>query len=163
MRPNWRSSGVATADAIVSGLAPGSPATTEIVGKSTCGSGATGRRRKLSAPAMQRAIVISVVPTGRRTNGAEMLMAPSPDARPETQQARLLDRLTRGLALRALRVEREVDHHDRVLHHDADEENDTDQRNDRELEAHDEERQQRAEACRRERRQDRDGVDPALV
>ena len=35
MRLNWRSRGVATADAIVSGLAPGRPACTEIVGKST--------------------------------------------------------------------------------------------------------------------------------
>ena len=43
MRPNCRSSGVATADAIVSGLAPGRPAPTEIVGNSTCGSGETGR------------------------------------------------------------------------------------------------------------------------
>ena len=42
MRLNWRSSGVATAEAIVSGLAPGRPACTEIVGKSTCGSGDTG-------------------------------------------------------------------------------------------------------------------------
>ena len=42
MRPNCRSSGVATDDAIVSGLAPGSDADTEIVGKSTCGSGDTG-------------------------------------------------------------------------------------------------------------------------
>src|SRR5438309_11944719 len=42
IRPNWRSSGVATADAIVSGLAPGKLAPTEIVGNSTSGSGATG-------------------------------------------------------------------------------------------------------------------------
>ena len=42
MRPNCRSSGVATADAIVSGLAPGRLADTEMVGKSTCGSGDTG-------------------------------------------------------------------------------------------------------------------------
>ncbi len=41
--PNCRSSGVATEDAIVSGLAPGRPVFTEIDGKSTCGSGATGR------------------------------------------------------------------------------------------------------------------------
>ena len=33
--PNWRSRGVATEAAIVSGLAPGRPALTEIVGKST--------------------------------------------------------------------------------------------------------------------------------
>ena len=38
---NCRSSGCATDDAIVSGLAPGSCAVTWIVGKSTCGSGAT--------------------------------------------------------------------------------------------------------------------------
>jgi hypothetical protein len=35
MRPNWRSSGVATEEAIISGLAPGSEAAMEIVGKST--------------------------------------------------------------------------------------------------------------------------------
>ena len=45
MRPSWRSSGVATAEAIVSGLAPGSAADTMTVGKSTCGSGATGSSR----------------------------------------------------------------------------------------------------------------------
>ena len=43
MRPNWRSSGVATADAIVSGLAPGKPALAPITGISTSGSDATGR------------------------------------------------------------------------------------------------------------------------
>jgi hypothetical protein len=42
MCPNCRSSGVATEDAMISALAPGSPAFTEMVGKSTCGSGATG-------------------------------------------------------------------------------------------------------------------------
>ncbi len=39
---NCRSSGLATEDAIVSGLVPGSWAVTWMVGKSTCGSGATG-------------------------------------------------------------------------------------------------------------------------
>src|SRR5947207_6153658 len=42
IRPNCRSSGVATADAMVSGLAPGRLALTEIVGNSTSGRGATG-------------------------------------------------------------------------------------------------------------------------
>jgi hypothetical protein len=42
MRPKRRSSGVATAEAIVSGLPPGSPAFTLMVGLSTRGSGATG-------------------------------------------------------------------------------------------------------------------------
>src|SRR2546421_5672539 len=42
MTPRWRSSGVATVVAIVSGLAPGICANTEMVGKSICGSGDTG-------------------------------------------------------------------------------------------------------------------------
>ena len=45
MRPNCRSSGVATAEAMVSGLAPGRFAVTTMVGKSTRGSAATGSRR----------------------------------------------------------------------------------------------------------------------
>ncbi|MND09387.1 hypothetical protein D3C83_326720 [compost metagenome] len=42
---NCFSSGSATDDAIVSGLAPGSPACTRIVGKSTLGRSATGSTR----------------------------------------------------------------------------------------------------------------------
>ena len=41
---SWRSSGWATEEAMVSGLPPGSDAETWMVGKSTCGSGATGSR-----------------------------------------------------------------------------------------------------------------------
>lgn len=41
--PNWVSSGVATAVAIVAGLTPGYCAVTEMVGNSTAGSGETGR------------------------------------------------------------------------------------------------------------------------
>src|SRR5271170_2503350 len=44
IRPNWRSSGVATDDAMVSGLAPGNWVETWIEGKSTCGSGPWGRK-----------------------------------------------------------------------------------------------------------------------
>jgi len=44
MRPNMRSSGVATALAIVSGLAPGRFVNTVIVGYSTSGRGANGRK-----------------------------------------------------------------------------------------------------------------------
>ena len=75
MRPNCRSSGVATADAIVSGLAPGRLALTLIVGNSTCGSGATGSSENASTPASASADVSSVVATGRRMKGAEMLTA----------------------------------------------------------------------------------------
>src|SRR5215831_11625722 len=71
MRPNWRSRGVATAEAIVSGLAPGRLAPTLMVGKSTCGSGATGRKRKATAPERRIARVMSDVATGRRMKGVE--------------------------------------------------------------------------------------------
>src|SRR5579859_5374535 len=75
MRPNWRSSGVATAEAMVSGLAPGRLAPTAMVGKSICGSGATGRKRNATTPERKIAMVMSVVATGRRMNGAEKLEA----------------------------------------------------------------------------------------
>ena len=42
---NWFSSGVATADAMVSGLAPGRAAVTSSVGKSTLGRSLTGSER----------------------------------------------------------------------------------------------------------------------
>jgi hypothetical protein len=45
MVENCCSSGVATAEAIVSGLAPGRLAETEMVGKSTLGRSLTGRER----------------------------------------------------------------------------------------------------------------------
>ena len=74
MRPNWRSSGVATAEAIVSGLAPGMLADTEIVGKSTWGSGAIGSKWKAIPPASATATVSSVVATGRWMNGCAMFI-----------------------------------------------------------------------------------------
>ena len=78
---NWRSSGVATEAAIICALAPGRPAETLMVGKSTCGSGATGNTTKAIAPVMPMAMVSSVVPTGRRMNGAERFMrSPRPAA-----------------------------------------------------------------------------------
>ena len=62
---------------MISALAPGRPALTLMVGKSTCGSGDTGSTVKAIAPAMATAMVSSVVATGRWMNGAEMLM-PAP-------------------------------------------------------------------------------------
>src|SRR5678816_450674 len=55
--PSRRSSGVATLVAIVSGLAPGKVALTEIVGKSTCGKGDTGSTKKPAIPASATPIV----------------------------------------------------------------------------------------------------------
>src|ERR1043166_2392823 len=85
MTPRCRSSGVATVVAIVSGLAPGICANTEIVGKSICGSGATGNLKNANRPASARPIVNSVVATGRSING--------------------LDRLTSGSSHRTLGIE----------------------------------------------------------
>src|SRR5205807_3112174 len=74
MVPRWRSRGVATLVAIVSGLAPGICAATKIVGMSTFGSGATGKRNRPRSPARATPIVRSIVATGRATNGAETFM-----------------------------------------------------------------------------------------
>jgi hypothetical protein len=68
---------VATAEAIVSGLAPGNDADTLMVGKSTCGKGDTGRNRNATAPARAMATVNSVVAIGLRMNASEILMADS--------------------------------------------------------------------------------------
>src|SRR5438132_1591474 len=204
IRPNCRSSGVATEEAIVAGSAPGRLADTEIVGNSTCGRGATGRRVYARAPAIKIAALSSDVATGRRMKGSEKLNCRSsfrglrrrdripdlhalPNARrevvepdvdngsgveredladqqaaddrhaermpqfgagatsqrqgqtaeergerrhhdgPEAQQARLIDRLLGLLSLLPLRLQREVDHHDRVLLHDSDQKNDSEQ------------------------------------
>ena len=69
--PRWRSSGAATLVATVFGLAPGSVAVTDMVGKSTCGSGDTGNLEKPRMPAMAMPMVSNVVATGREMNGAE--------------------------------------------------------------------------------------------
>src|ERR1700687_1279619 len=50
MVENWFSSGVATEEAIVSGLAPGRLAVTSRVGKSTLGRSLTGRERYATMP-----------------------------------------------------------------------------------------------------------------
>ena len=71
---NCRSKGVATEAAMICALAPGRPADTLIVGKSTCGSGDTGSTVNAIAPAMPTAMVSSVVATGRWMNGDEIFM-----------------------------------------------------------------------------------------
>ena len=111
MWPNWRSSGVATEDAMISALPPGRPALTLMVGKSTCGSGETGRKLKAIAPAMAMAIVSSVVATGRKMNGREMFTRVSAPA----SSARLLRLISVGSFLGRFReavrevVEEDVD------------------------------------------------------
>ena len=61
----WRSSGCATEVAMVSGDAPGSEAETVIIGKSTCGKGATGSDGKATRPTNRTATITRVVATGR--------------------------------------------------------------------------------------------------
>jgi hypothetical protein len=59
---------------MISGLAPGKPALMDIVGKSTCGSGATGNKRNATAPDRNTAMTRSVVATGRLMNGSEIFI-----------------------------------------------------------------------------------------
>ena len=80
IRPNMRSSGIATADAIVSGLAPGMPALTLMVGKSIVGRSLTGSWRYAIAPNTMTPSMMSVVVTGRLMNSADTFMA-SPSLR----------------------------------------------------------------------------------
>jgi hypothetical protein len=74
MRPSERSNGVATVLAMVSGLAPGIFAETEMTGKSTRGMGETGNKKKPTMPANATPMVSRVVATGRLIKGAEMLI-----------------------------------------------------------------------------------------
>ena len=76
--PNWRSSGVATVAAMVSGLAPGTVALTWMVGKSTCGSGATGNSGKATMPTSASAAINSDVAIGRRMKTSEMFISSCP-------------------------------------------------------------------------------------
>ena len=115
MLPSERSSGVATLEAMVSGLAPGRLADTEMVGMSTCGSGATGSRKNDSSPPAT-ARVSSVVATGRTMKGAEMIMKRPgprrPRAAPATRQTvehQVNDR--RGEQRQHLAQQQPADHH----------------------------------------------------
>ncbi len=74
--PRRRSSGVATLLAMVSGLAPGKDADTEIAGKSTCGSGETGSTKKAAIPASASPSVSRTVAIGRWTKGFDRFMRP---------------------------------------------------------------------------------------
>src|SRR6201996_2740673 len=69
--PRCRSSGLATVVATSCGLAPGRVACTEMVGKSTCGSGDTGSLKTATMPAAANPKVSSVVAIGRRMNGVD--------------------------------------------------------------------------------------------
>ena len=76
--PRRLSSGVATLLAMVSGLAPGREALTEMTGKSTWGRGETGRTKKAPMPARAMAMVSRTVAMGRLTKGSDRFMACPP-------------------------------------------------------------------------------------
>ena len=80
MVENSFSSGVATAEAIVSGLAPGYVAETMTVGKSTFGRSLTGSRRYPMTPKSTMLNMTSVVVTGRWMYSDEILTAWPPPA-----------------------------------------------------------------------------------
>src|ERR1700730_11348470 len=68
-------------------------------------------------------------PSERDRHGTEQCREGRHHDRPKAQEARLVDRLTRALAFEPLRLEREIDHHDRVFLDDADQQYEADQRN----------------------------------
>jgi hypothetical protein len=78
MVENWRSRGVATDAAIVSGEAPGRFAETWIVGKSTLGRSEIGRSRYAMMPKRRIPAITSVVATGRRTKISDRLTSSPP-------------------------------------------------------------------------------------
>src|SRR5215471_14977162 len=73
---NWRSRGVATAEAIVSGFAPGRLATTSSVGKSTFGRSLTPNVRYAIAPKRAIASINRLVATGLLMKISEKFTAP---------------------------------------------------------------------------------------
>src|SRR5438105_15777236 len=74
MAENEFSSGVATAAAMVSGLAPGRLAVTRSVGRSTFGRSLTGRARYATPPNRAMAAIIRLVAMGLSINAWEMFI-----------------------------------------------------------------------------------------
>src|ERR1017187_825771 len=74
----WRSSGLATADAIVFGSPPGKLAMTFNVGYSTCGRSLTGSARYATTPKSAIAAISRLVAIGRRMKISERFIAPGP-------------------------------------------------------------------------------------
>eukprot|EP01022_Parablepharisma_sp_SALTPOND_P004192 TRINITY_DN118_c0_g1_i1.p1 TRINITY_DN118_c0_g1~~TRINITY_DN118_c0_g1_i1.p1 ORF type:complete len:1977 (+),score=693.89 TRINITY_DN118_c0_g1_i1:34526-40456(+) len=81
----------------------------------------------------------------------------------EAQLAGLEDGIARRQAVVALGIDGEVHHHDGVLLDDADQQDDADDADDAQVGPRDHQREQRAHAGRRQRREDGDGVDVALI
>jgi hypothetical protein len=71
---NWRSKGVATEEAIVSGLAPGRLAVIKRVGKSTFGSSLTGKSLYPKIPNIRIPNITRVVMTNRLMKISDMFI-----------------------------------------------------------------------------------------
>src|SRR5690606_27290872 len=110
MLPRERSSGVATLDAMISGLAPGRLACTVITGKSMSGSGDTGSKPKLTPPSSRIARLISMVATGRAMKGAERFMASAFQLPARRSCTNLLPRLVPPGETIAQPIEEQIDH-----------------------------------------------------
>src|SRR6266566_1152351 len=82
---------------------------------------------------------------------------------PEAQQAGFVDGVDRRLAFLALGLEGEVNHHDGVFLDDADEQDDANEGHDPKLRVAQKKSKDGANARRRKRGQDRDGMDVAFV
>src|ERR1700722_11118864 len=81
----------------------------------------------------------------------------------ETQQAGFVDRFSRILAMLALGLKREVYNQNAVFLHDADEQNNADDSHDAKILAEEHKREQRANARRRQRGQNGNGMNKTLV
>ena len=98
------------------------------------------------------------IPNGRRNSAPIPVPSANGTARPSNaaivvmrigrkpKQAGLINRIERAFAFIAFSVQREIDHHDRILLHNADQQNDADQRDNTEIGAAYDQRKQRADA-----------------
>src|SRR5262249_34558988 len=98
--PNRRSSGAATVAAIVSGSAPGRLAVTLMVGKSTVGMLATGRKGEATAPPRNSPMGSSAGPARRAAQGSEKLAPLRPSLRRVLRRLGLLRQVELGLQRR---------------------------------------------------------------
>ena len=82
---------------------------------------------------------------------------------PKAQQAGFVDGVGRVQAALPLPFQSEVDHHDAVLFHDPDQQDDADDRHYAQILFEKNQREQRADAGRRQRGKNGDGMDEALI
>jgi hypothetical protein len=105
----------------------------------------------------------ALAPAQHQRHGGEQRGQRRHQDRAEAQQAAWWIASRGALALVALGVDGEVDHHDRVLLHDADQQDDADDADHAQVVAGQHQGQQRADAGRRQGRQDGQRVHVALV